>query len=278
MLSLIAAAAVASSTPQCAAIDGTDAILAQKDMGFLVVGELHGTAETPAAFADLVCIAGNQRGPVIVGVEFPVSDQSLIDQFMASNDLEFARKELMKTWVWKKSEDGRGSVAMLAMFERLRQYVRMGIVKRVVTIQPIDSMKSNEGYEKEMAQPLIAAQRQDGHLTLVLVGNAHASFAKIDIGEPLYWPMAHWLPKKQTVTLYTVSNGGSAWNCQGEGIEADGKPTIVCKAHSERVPQKLQQRGIVLSDEAKKNGYSGALRLGVETQASPPAKYENESD
>jgi len=71
MLSLVAAATIAASTPNCAAIDGADTVLADKNLSFLVLGELHGTAETPAIFADLVCLATLKRGKVVVGVEFP---------------------------------------------------------------------------------------------------------------------------------------------------------------------------------------------------------------
>lgn len=273
-LSFFAATALAASTPDCASIDGAEKVLANMNMNFLVVGELHGTAQTPAIFADLVCLAGKQRGKIIVGVEFPVSDQPLIDAFMASNDFEAARAELLKSWVWAANEDGRSSIAMLAMLERLRGYVRSGLVRRVVAIQPIDSM-NNEEYELRMAQPLLDAQQQDGILTLFLVGNAHARLIKSKFGTKPYWPMAYWLPEKQTVTLDTVSNGGSSWNCMSEGVTAEGKPNIVCKARSERTPRELYRRGIVVSEEARADGYSGTFRLGIETTASHSAKHGN---
>ena len=272
MLSLIAAAAVAISTPDCASIDGAETVLAAKTLGFLVVGELHGTVETPAIFADLVCLAAKKRGKVIVGVEFPVSDQPAIDAFMASNDVKAARSELLKSWVWAKSEDGRGSMAMLAMFERLRGHVRSGSVSRVVAMQSTKFVDS-EDYERRMAQPLLDAQKQDGNLTLVLVGNAHARLVKSNWGSKPYWQMAYWLPREQTVTLNTIDNGGSSWNCIEEGVTTEGKPNIVCKARPARTPQNLHTRSIVLNGETSADGYSGTLRLGVETTASPPAKH-----
>ncbi len=271
MLSLVAAATIAASTPNCAAIDGADTVLADKNLSFLVLGELHGTAETPAIFADLVCLATLKRGKVVVGVEFPVSDQPAVDAFMTSNDVKAARSELLKSWVWAKSEDGRGSIAMLGMFERLRGYVRSGSVSRVLAMLSTKFVVS-EDYERRMAQPLLDAQKQDSKLTLVLVGNAHARLVKSNWGPKPYWPMAYWLPQKQTVTLNTIDNGGSSWNCIGEGVDADGKPNIVCKARPGRTPQNLFTRGIVVNGETSADGYSGTLRLGVETTASPPAK------
>jgi hypothetical protein len=275
MLSLIAAATISVSTPSCAAIEGADTVLADKNLNFLVVGELHGTAEAPAIFADLVCLAAKKRGKVIVGVEFPVSDQPAIDAFMASNDINGARKELLKSWAWAKSEDGRSSEAMFAMFERLHGYVRSGSVSRVVAIQSTKFVDS-EDYERRMAQPLLEAQKQDGKLTLVLVGNAHARLVKSNWGGKPYWPMAYYLPREQTVTLDAVDNGGSSWNCIGEGSTTQGTPNIICKARSGRTPKILHKRGIVLNSEISTDGYSGMLRLGVETTASPPEKYRQE--
>ncbi len=272
MLSLIAAAAVAISTPNCAAIDGAETVLADKNLNFLVVGELHGTAETPAIFADLICLAAKERGNVIVGVEFPVSDQPAIDAFMTSNDVKDARSELLKSWVWAKSEDGRGSLAMLALFERLRDYVRSGSVSRVVAMQSTKFVDS-EDYERRMAQPLLDAQKRDGNLTLVLVGNAHARLIKSNWGAKPYWQMAYWLPREQTITLNTTDNGGSSWNCIEEGGTTEGRPNIVCKARPGRTPQNLHTRGIVLNGETSADGYSGTLRLGTGTTASPPAKH-----
>ena len=69
----------------CAAIPGATAILSDRSTRTIVVGELHGTNETPAAFADLTCLAASAGRRVVVALEHPTTDQPQIDKFIASD-------------------------------------------------------------------------------------------------------------------------------------------------------------------------------------------------
>src|SRR4029079_429619 len=64
-----------------------EAIPGQERLGSLVLlGELHGTAEIPAAFGRLVCqAASTRRGAVLVGLEILAGAQAAIDVFLASD-------------------------------------------------------------------------------------------------------------------------------------------------------------------------------------------------
>lgn len=49
----------------CAPLPGAGQLWAKPSIRYIVVGETHGTAETPAAFADLVCAALHSKRTVV---------------------------------------------------------------------------------------------------------------------------------------------------------------------------------------------------------------------
>lgn len=66
---------------QCRSISGADALVNRTDLRWIVVGEMHGTKETPEVFSDLTCLASASR-PVIVAVEQLTTEQPAIDDFI----------------------------------------------------------------------------------------------------------------------------------------------------------------------------------------------------
>lgn len=109
MLSLLTAAVLA--TTPCSAPTGTEALW-RPEARFVVVGEMHGTTETPAAFAAMVCAAAEQ-GPVTVALELPQAMQPQLDAFLAAPDAEAAVATLNgTTFLNLKMADGRSSTAM----------------------------------------------------------------------------------------------------------------------------------------------------------------------
>lgn len=251
------ASLLALALSPCAPLPGAEALWAGPSR-WIVVGESHGTAEAPAAYADLVCNAGDQR-PVVAAVEQPESDQPLIDAFMASDGGGAARAALLKANMWL-SRDGRSSEAYLALFERLRLLMRDGRVSRVVAFQPawrgpFDAAR----YEVAMAKLLRDASPDARTRVVALVGNVHAMLREVNFGGSAYMPAAGLLPKGETLTLNISPNGGSAWNCTNQG----------CGAHDDAwPPPRPYPRGIVLGGDTP---WSGSFYLGLATTASPPA-------
>ena len=120
MIALFAAALLAGAP--CNPPSGAEALWTP-DHRFIVVGEIHGTAEALAAFAGLVCAAAGQ-GPVTVALELPTEMQSRLDAFMAATDDASAEALLRDTSFWESDperQDGRSSVAMLEMMQSVRQ-------------------------------------------------------------------------------------------------------------------------------------------------------------
>jgi hypothetical protein len=261
MLALVLGAAIATSMPptKCAPLKGAHVLLRASALRFVIVGEIHGTNETPVAFADLVCHAAAPDKKVVVALEHPASDQALLDRFMASDTPEAARTYLAASLDWRSPHrDGRTSTARLDLLQSLRTMVRAGRVRRVVAIMPTDQPPGAD-YEKAMAANIVAAARS-GALVLALVGNAHARrVPKSGVPPESYKVMAEHLPAGSAKSLLAVGDGGSAWACMEEcGSHELGRPAV-----SHRRSIKLQPRKI--------EGYDGILFLGAPTTASPPA-------
>lgn len=266
-LALAGPAANAETAPQaCVPIPGWEQVLAREELRWIVIGELHGTAETPAIFADAVCLAAQERR-VVVALEVPSTDQPAIDAWLASDGGPAARAAFLKALLWNMPmKDGRSSEAFLALFDRLRQMHAAGAVAGVVAFQdnsPADDPSGDQGpYEKRLAAIVRDAAVPDG-MVLVLVGNGHARKSEVIPGasdRKPFRPMAMHLPPETTLTLYAIGNGsGSAWNCQADG----------CGVHDNSGPPEPMDRGVELGP-VMDGAYDGMLWLGVPTTASLP--------
>lgn len=257
------AAAAASPATDCAPIQGWDEVIADENRQWIIVGELHGTAETPAIFADAVCLTAAKRGPVVVGLEIPSTDQSRIDAFIASDGGPAARAAFLQAAIWHMPKDGRSSEAFFRLFERLRQMHAQGRVVRVVAFQdstPYDRSAGQGPYEIKLAT-IVRDAGASGGTVLALVGSAHARKTEVNFGKP-FMPMASHLPADRTLTLNAVGNGGTAWNCTGP-TPAD------CGSHERRAAGKPAKRGVALQP-VEEGAYDGLLNLGATTTASPP--------
>jgi hypothetical protein len=258
LLLLVVCYARAEQQPSCVGISGTEQLWFRPGVRFTVVGEMHGTAETPAIFLDLVCSAVAAKRPMLVGVE--LRDQHAIDVFMRPGEDEAAVSDLLSANEWTRS-DGRSSHAMLTLLQELRGFKLKGLISGVVAFADTFSQESAAQGEKRMAAALqAAANKNPDALVIALVGNVHAAKGTLPgVGpDPL---MASFLPASETVSLFVTDRGGEAWNCQGGG----------CGPH-ELGPSGGNERGITLSPGASPlPGYDGVLSTGHKATASSPA-------
>jgi hypothetical protein len=269
LLNSLAPLAVASAAPtasaDCTPIPGWERVLSDENVRWIVIGELHGTAETPAIFADAVCLTAEKRGPVVVALEIPSSDQPAIEAFMTSDGGPAAQAEFFKARIWHTGTDGRSSQAVFRLFDRLRQMHLRGRVDRVIAFQDDRPSRDPPGagqgpYEQRLAASVRAAGTK-GATVVTLVGDSHARRTETGFGKP-FMPMATHLPPDQTLTLFADGNGGAAWNCTGP------KPTD-CGAHELGARPEPAKRGAVLGPILE-GAYDGLLNLGTATTASPP--------
>jgi len=261
MLSPFLLAAGAPAEPLCADIPGWEQVLADEAVRFVILGEMHGSNELPAVFADAVCLTARDR-PVVVALEQTSADQAAIDAFMTSDGGAEARGAFLRAQMWNAPmKDGRSSEAYFRLFETLRQMRQAGRIASVVAFQPshFDRHPTPVEYEKAMAERVRAAG-QSGAIVLALTGNVHAMRTEVP-WQGGYLPMAGHLPSEATVTLNLVAEGGESWNCQG-GADS-------CRAHASPGPPQPHQRGVVFG-AGDNEPFSGVLYLGVPSTASPP--------
>lgn len=274
---LSALLAIAATPTSCPPLDGFTKVVAARQARWIVAGEMHGTNEMPAMFANLVCLA-SRSAPIVVAVEQPEQDQPAIDTYLNSDGGSEAEAAFLKATMWRAGQpssvhDGRSSQAMFRLFQSLWQQYKQGRVLRVIAFEP--SLKYTNGafgmpwlndkpvdqgeFEKRMAF-LLRNGNSGASKMLVLTGSAHARRIPMD-QFPSLQPMASFLPKNETLTLLLTSNGkGSAWNCLEAG----------CGVH-EVEERSLQKRGVV--PEGRSNQpFSGTVYLGTPLTASTPQK------
>jgi len=251
----------------CAEIAGEEKLTAP----LLLIGDIHGTREIPAAFGDLVCHAASaHRGQTILaGLEIPADEQAAIDTFLAGAGDAAATRALLAGDFWRRDyQDGRSSAAMLSLLGELRRQQQAGLK---VVVRGIDPKRYDSPGDRDagMAANVTAAiDAVHPAQTLVLTGNVHTRTlngypwdAKAD-----YVPMGARLRAKYAdlIALDVKNLGGSAWMC----VSADPKE---CGPHDlrRREANGPTPRVELAPDAAISTGYDGALLLGPVTASSP---------
>ena len=249
--SLLVVAATTMPALACAPLAGADQLWSKPALHFVIVGEMHGTTETPAIFADLVCAAQASKRPVVVGLERNANEQPAIDAFLRAENHAAAASALLALPAWHNS-DGRASRAMLALLESLRAMK----ANAVAFDRGADKLDSER--EQAMASALMAAaQRRKDALVIALTGNFHSA-RKPMAGYP---PMAMLLPLAETISLLAIDRGGEIWGVM------DGVP-----GRHKLNTSGGERRGVDLSpNRAPIGGHDGVLSTGLPATASPPA-------
>jgi hypothetical protein len=197
----------------CKASAGIGPLIAGKDA--LLVGEVHGTAESPAFVAETACTALASGRAVSVALEIPVAEQARLAAFVASAGTAADRAALLSGDFWRDPyQDGRASVAMVELLERLRTFRQAGRPIAVVAIDPGPGMDGQER-ERSMAdrlRALVAAAPHD--LLIVLTGNFHTRLKPRGSYAYTGSVLSQGNPALRVAALNVAYSGGSAWICQ----------------------------------------------------------------
>jgi hypothetical protein len=259
MIGLLALAA--ASMPACPQVVGVEHLWAKAETRWVMIGEMHGTAEMPAAFGDMVCKAATDSGrPVTVALEQDVEMQPAIDAFIASDGGPAARAAFLKARMWNgKMQDGRASQAMLALYDRLRVLKQGGRIRAVVAFIPsMTGWKGDGPYNMELADMLRALPVAPNGLILAYMGSVHAAKSSVGQGAHAFLPAGADLAPERTISLYIDSNGGAAWTCMQDG----------CAPHP--MQARDAKRGFTPADRLPWR-YDWIFELGAPATASPPA-------
>ncbi len=238
----------------------------------VVIGEVHGIAEIPAAIGHLACEAAvsRQKEPILVGLEIPSTAQEAIDAFLESNGDASAVESLLAPEHWQREyQDGRSSQAMLDLLERIRRDRKSGLPIEVLAMDPGLYDEPNLR-DSGMASNLIGRiEALHPAQTLVLVGNVHSRTRK---GYPWndkadYTPLGTHLRARYSdmIALDVAPSGGTAWICMSDkASECGTKPQGSSKVTGPA------PRIVLDPTAAPRPGHDGAFFIGTIT-ASPPA-------
>lgn len=258
MIAILAALLSATPSP-CKPVPGADRLW-QPTTRWVLVGELHGTNETPDAFANLVCLAASTNRPITVTLEYSTDDQAVVDFYLASDGNDRACSALLELSIFTSAmQDGRGSVAFVRLFDQLRRMKQAGKIRGVVGSDVGRSTPAGQERDASMAQTWTTIPAPDKGMILAFVGNVHAMRKAMVRPNHTIITAGSLMPAERTVTVNIVGSGGKAWNCQQDG----------CGAHDAGRPSEAAI-GITYSTDADRQ-WDATYQLGTPTTAAAPA-------
>jgi len=256
-----------SSLAPAQAPDATDmqSLLTKiEDHRVLLVGEMHGTHEVPALVGEIAATLANIDRTLIVGLEIPRNEQARIDSFLKSAGSESDRVKLLEGEFWQRDyQDGRSSVAMLELIERLRQIALKSKI-RVLAIDIVpDAKATGAARDQAMAKMLLAALKKDSDAKgMVLAGNFHTRVQDGAPWDPKHRFMGHYLLDQSVYAIEVMGVSGNMWICTDPDATS-------CKSRD--IPANKLQAGLVLEDAVGDRGHHAHWWL-PSTSAALPAK------
>lgn len=187
----------------------------------LVLGEMHGTRETPQLVQQIVESYARQGIPSQLALELPTSENDALRTYLHSTGDTAARSALRGTKYWTVEShlhDGRRSHDMLDMIEALRVLRESGNDIHVYGIDHVplpaerappgtrDAAMANELRERYNALPANAR-------LLVLIGNVHGMRSQPSM--ITYPPMASLLVDLDQYNVRIEARTGEFWGCRG---------------------------------------------------------------
>lgn len=248
----LSAPAAFAGEGRCTPVPGVENLLSRPGTRIILFGEVHGTAEIPAFFADVVCHAAKGGREVFVGLEHGEHEQKAIEQFMLSDATQHDPPGR------PIAQDGRYSQAMTDLLISLRTLKKSG-----ANIHPFAFSRAWFGLKDGSPDGAMASALRDvsdknpNALVLTLTGSVHAAKTRKAFGMD-FTPAAAMLPASTTLSLNTTHPGGWAWNCS-HGCQPNLRSQI-----GVQLP-----RGIQLQ---RSEGFDGRFSVGTRFTASPPSK------
>lgn len=270
-------AAEPSTSPECQAVPGLDPLLVSGNV--LLLGEMHGTEQSPRFVAAVACHGLRKGLPVTVGLELPRGQEPAGVAYIASEGTAKDREALLATDFWTRSyQDGRTSQAMSGLIEELRRLSRAGFPVRIRWFD-IDSPDPER--DRRMAERLAeAVSERPADLFVVLTGNYHARQVK---GAPFnkeFYPMGLHLtqiaPKARVISLDSSYTDGETWACLTTEAAPDGE----CKVWPMKGKGKPEGPfpRVVMGSGMDENGYHGIYEIGPLSASLPAVPGQRVTD
>jgi hypothetical protein len=195
--------------------------------GLLIVGEIHGSNETPTLVSALLKKTLVTR-PVRLGLEIPVTEQASIENYLRSSGEPADRTKLLTGPFWNQMRDGRSSEAMLQLIESVHTLKVAGADVDIFAMEPdygsqMDAVK-RDGFmsvkESGMAQSIRTAisQGKSARLVIALMGNFHARDSAVGLfkGSPT-GSVTERLGSLSPYVVLPFARSEATWNCTDKG-------------------------------------------------------------
>ena len=227
----------------------------------LILGEIHGTEETPSLAGAQACALIRSGRKVLLALEIPNDEQDRIDAFLASGGAPADLQNLLAGPHWRRApeqQDGRSSEAMLRLIQLARQ---LASKPGTLSLLAFDQWRGDAPRDVSMARNIEAARKRlPGYSTLVLVGNLHAMRSQHTPFDPPVEPMAYHLRAQHARSIDVVPASGQSWFCRD-----------TCGVHDlTRVPVPMAAGADFKLDLSLTPDFDGTLLLR-KARASPPA-------
>ena len=232
----------------------------------VLLGEMHGTNESPQFLQNAVCAALRAGHGVTVGLEIPLSETARVEAFLGSPGNADAEQRLLQGPIWHRAyQDGRASRAMLDLIRTLRAHRAAGLPVRVALIDDPSAPQGRDRVMRTRIQTALAAAPDNVFLNLT--GNVHNRLTrgtrwKTDY-EPMGFLLARSIEATRIVSLNVAHSGGEAWVCFGSTPSDCGIKPLKGRAGD--------GQGVVLLEEPDGEAYHGHYHVGRLTASLPAA-------
>lgn len=221
----------------------------------LLMGEVHGTNESPAFVGQLACATAKAQKSLSVGLEITVVEQARIDRYLVSRGTRKDRLELIAGTFWtRKRQDGRSSQAMYELIERLRKLRHKGAD---ITVVAVDETVY-ESREAGMARNIQRLAESSKDQIIVLLGNLHPRKTKGVSWDHDYEPIGYRLSQVQPFSVLISANVGSAWVCAPD-----------CGVKAQKATDQGSNATGYVGAQSSAPGYDGVYRLSTTTASRP---------
>ena len=189
----------------------------------LIVGELHGTAETPALASALTRVLARDSR-VVLGLEIDRQEQPRIDEFLRSDGSADSVSALLASNFWQAEPargDGRRSHAIVQLIEAIRVARLSGSAISIVALDDATFFHKGVDRNQALASRIAALYEQEGEdVVIILIGNYHARVTPppevISEGEVLVKPPVPTAARIANVPITAVNVTGCSgefWSC-----------------------------------------------------------------
>jgi hypothetical protein len=190
----------------------------------LMIGEMHGTNESPKLIERFVRLFTKAGKTVLVGLEIPSGEQALIDQFLSTGDSSLLKRS---PFFNAKFQDGRESIAIANLLIALRGIEGV----RIVCFDISDNRKERD---LGMASNFVnARERLKPDVAITLSGNCHSKLSNNQVCTPGEDPMGMDILKlsgdlsPESVTSLNVRyESGASWSAMADFIGVHEWPKV----------------------------------------------------